>query len=379
VLGAIVAELDEAVEQKTGFVYAGGQIARLEITPSSSSVEFQYMSPATGTIFGADSTGIGGRRIELDPLGAEIPKTDPYISNQRLYADLKPPGHMFINGGDPYRFDMGCSLDGLQADCSLARRLTQSGAVAQIDENGRPVDIVNLGPGLYGRATQYWLPDPDGEKLDPNLSTEPGPINGGDIIVSNTEEDDRRGHYIDGFEFLPASFFLEKPQNTGTEQPLTPGQADIVWNAKESALLKLMLYKDCKDYIGAGAFDKLAGLWNNKQIKYFHGTQFAATESPDTIAAVRGGIWANSLLKGGSYSWDSTDRIVLGYLAFQPNVGGLTTAYKLDAEKALAFVLLHELKHIMSQTGHTKGAPDSDPNSNATWNQNIYDKCFKAK
>jgi hypothetical protein len=212
VLGAVVAELDDEGNQKTGFVYAGGQIARLEITPSSSSVEFQYMSPATGTIFGADSTGIGGRRIELDSMGAEIPKTDPYISNQRLYADLKPPGHMFINGGDPYRFDMGCSLDGLQADCSLARRLTQSGALAQLDENGRPVDIVNLGPGLYGRATQYWVADPDKDKLDPNLATKPGGnVDVGDVIVTNTDEDDRRGHYIDGFEFLPVQDSSREP------------------------------------------------------------------------------------------------------------------------------------------------------------------------
>jgi hypothetical protein len=113
-----------------------------------------------------------------------------------------------------------------------------------------------------------------------------------------------------------------------------------------------MLNKECRDYIGAGAFDKLQELWNTKQLKYFNGTQFSSSEPPDTVAATRGGRWSNSLMRGGPYSWDRTDRIVLGYLFFQPSVGGFTHDFDLSTESAMAFVLLHELKHVLSQAGH---------------------------
>src|SRR5712691_7053514 len=105
----------------------------------------------------------------------------------------------------------------------------------------------------------------------------------------------------------------------------------------------MQLQRECRDYVGPDAFDKLQGLWNDKQFKYFNGTQFSGSEPPNTIAAARGGIWANSLTRGGPYSWHSTNRIVLGYLFFNdPIVGGFTQSLNLSTKSAMAFVILHE-------------------------------------
>jgi len=80
VLGAVVAELDEDDELRTAFVFAGQRLASLEITPSTSAVYFRNLNPQTGTSYRTDHNGKGGRHEEFDPLGAQIPKLDPYIT-----------------------------------------------------------------------------------------------------------------------------------------------------------------------------------------------------------------------------------------------------------------------------------------------------------
>jgi len=80
VLGAVVAELDEDDELSTAFVFAGQRLASLEITPSTSAVYFRNLNPQTGTSYRTDHNGKGGRHEEFDPLGAQIPKLDPYIT-----------------------------------------------------------------------------------------------------------------------------------------------------------------------------------------------------------------------------------------------------------------------------------------------------------
>jgi len=88
VLGAVVAELDEDDELSTAFVFAGQRLASLEITPSTSAVYFRNLNPQTGTSYRTDHNGKGGRHEEFDPLGAQIPKLDPYITNYRLHSDM---------------------------------------------------------------------------------------------------------------------------------------------------------------------------------------------------------------------------------------------------------------------------------------------------
>lgn len=73
VLGMRVSELDDDGELKTGFVYAGRRIARLDMTPSSSTVEFEFVNPVTGTSIEANHTGLTTGFKEYDPLGAQVP------------------------------------------------------------------------------------------------------------------------------------------------------------------------------------------------------------------------------------------------------------------------------------------------------------------
>ncbi|HKG45448.1 MAG TPA: S8 family serine peptidase [Pyrinomonadaceae bacterium] len=128
VLGAVVAELDDEDVLTTAFVYAGKRIAALEITPSTSIVRFRNVNPETGTTYKTDYTGKGGRNEEFDPLGAQIPKIDPYVTNYRLYSDVKPPGKLFMNDASPYSYDNSCTWDGIQTPCHIVQRATASGA-----------------------------------------------------------------------------------------------------------------------------------------------------------------------------------------------------------------------------------------------------------
>jgi YD repeat-containing protein len=128
VLGAVVAELNDDDELTTAFVFAGKRVASLEITPSSSSVYFRASNPQTGTTYRTDYTGKGGRQEEFDPLRAQLPKTDPYISQQRLYSDLKPPGKLFMNDANPYAYDNSCSWDGIPTPCEIVNGAWASGA-----------------------------------------------------------------------------------------------------------------------------------------------------------------------------------------------------------------------------------------------------------
>lgn len=152
VLGAMVAELDEEGDPKTCFVYAGARIAKLEITPSSSTVKFEFTNPQTQTSYIADHTGKGGRDDEFDPLGAELPKFDPFLNNQRLYSDLKTPGKLFTAGSDPFRYDSNCELDGMPISCSLRQQLINNGALKLQITDGTTIDqipIDSYGLGIY--------------------------------------------------------------------------------------------------------------------------------------------------------------------------------------------------------------------------------------
>jgi len=151
VLGAIIAELDDDDELTTAFVYAGKRIAALEITPSTSIVRFRNVNPQTGATYKTDYTGKGGRDAESDPLGATIPKVDPYITNYRLYSDAKPPGKLFMNDASPYNYDNSCSWDGIQTPCYMVQQAKGSGAGDQVLEADVYIKYRRSDGSTYGR------------------------------------------------------------------------------------------------------------------------------------------------------------------------------------------------------------------------------------
>ena len=431
--GAVVQEINGNGEKTVGYVYLGGQVTAVQLHSSSDQVIWKHNSRTS--LYETYSNTTFVNRKEFDAMGADVQLEQP--------PEPPPPqGDGDIGGNGGYLMDRFANFFNLGGGCvgSISSAACSQVMTAQqyLDAQTRAFfgySWYDL-PGNANEAAQ-------GEErylsliqtgYDPAFrhfwGTYSLTVNGTAVqTIKNPTLDQMAaltqlaGAYQAMFDFLagiangaggangsaesagassgsiqtaygPDSGSVDYNTNTvtiyggaeyfvgsqgATEQPLTKGQADIVWNVKESALLKLLLYKDCKDYIGAGAFDKLVELWNSKQIKYFHGTQFSASESDGTIAAARGGVWSNGILSGGPYSWDSTKRIVLGYLFFQPNVGGITHDFNLSTEQAMAFVMLHELKHVLSQTGHPNPDPGNDPNSSAVWNQNIYDKCFKNK
>ena len=162
-MGAMVAELDAEGDLKTAFVYAARRLARLEVTPSSTSVNFEFADTQTGTTFQATHTGVGGVERELDSIGAQVPKIDPFISSNRLYSDLKPKGQLFIGGSDPYRFDGTCQLDGMPTSCDLVHRLMENGSLALKIGTGPtavvvPIDTWGISSQRVYRA-RWWKPD----------------------------------------------------------------------------------------------------------------------------------------------------------------------------------------------------------------------------
>ena len=179
VLGAMIAELDDEGDPTTCFVYAGSRIAKLDITPSSSSVKFEFNNPQTQTLYVTDHTGKGARNKEYDPLGAEVPNFDPFIfTNKRLYSDHKSPGDLFRNGGsDPFRYDSNCQLDGMPISCSLRQQLISSGSVMVqkgVGPTAERIPIDSYALGIYREWVPTGAPEKRVERLkvpdDPDIT-----------------------------------------------------------------------------------------------------------------------------------------------------------------------------------------------------------------
>lgn len=207
VLGAMIAELDDEGDPTTCFVYAGSRIAKLDITPSSSAVKFEFTNPQTQTLYVTDHTGKGARNKEYDPLGAEVPNFDPFIfTNKRLYSDHKSPGDLFRNGGsDPFRYDSNCQLDGMPISCSLRQQLISSGSVMVqkgVGPTAERIPIDSYGLGIY----REWVPTGAPAKRVPRLKVDDPDIT--DVIVTDTNV--QNGEYI--YKFFDMGPIAQGPQ-----------------------------------------------------------------------------------------------------------------------------------------------------------------------
>jgi YD repeat-containing protein len=109
--GAQMVELNQYGLKKSLWIYAGGErIAKEE----QGSVDFEDHNPATGswvTTNGHPSYRVATRE-ERDPVDAEIPVSNPFPLTPD-YVSNKWGEPLFIEGGDPFDYVSGITLDGL--------------------------------------------------------------------------------------------------------------------------------------------------------------------------------------------------------------------------------------------------------------------------
>jgi hypothetical protein len=142
------------------------------------------------------------------------------------------------------------------------------------------------------------------------------------------------------------------------EQALSPAQGSLVWNMIELAR-KALQRKECRNYVGEGAYNGLRKLWDSRRITYFPGVEFRAGG---------GRTWA---AMGPGPGWFSRKRMVLGHAFFDDREVDSDAAYfGISRDQARALTLLHEVRHYL-------GSGYVENHENGDWDKDIVKNCFK--
>jgi hypothetical protein len=152
VLGTQVVELDGNGVKTKGYVYANGErLAKQEVSPSGSAVWWYHLNPGTNSWVEVSEGGM--QRQEMDPMGAEVGTSDPYLSfPEPKYLDLRVDGQLYLEGGDPFDYGSGYEIDGMPVSASQLRHMLDTGSVvAGLHVNGHMVGFWDFtGHGNWG-------------------------------------------------------------------------------------------------------------------------------------------------------------------------------------------------------------------------------------
>ncbi len=173
--GSTVAEFDANGLKTAGYVYANGQrLAKQTVTPWYSYVTWEHPNAGSNSRVETNSSR-GVTRQELDPTGAEVGVTDPYVANPNPnYSSIKGTQPLFIDGGDPFDYSGGYAIDGMPVSRSeFTRRgeaetlnVTFSGLISGT------VPLVSFGLGIFGYdRPDGWHRDEEGLSLDWGTAT----------------------------------------------------------------------------------------------------------------------------------------------------------------------------------------------------------------
>lgn len=129
--GAKVLELDGNGVKTAGYVYANGtRLAKQEGDPTFSGVSWYHFNGGTDSWVETGSERLATRQ-EMDPDGAEVGTEDPWVAPEEPpnYENLKGSEPLYIEGGDPFDYATGVTIDGLPASkAQIARMLGKAGA-----------------------------------------------------------------------------------------------------------------------------------------------------------------------------------------------------------------------------------------------------------
>ncbi|QQS46047.1 MAG: hypothetical protein IPM66_19330 [Acidobacteriota bacterium] len=128
--GQIVYELDESGNRRRANIYGiGGLLARGTMSGGTDEFRWRVADPVTGNWGDTSSAGGYVDTVQLDPLGAEVGSSDPYLLNpDPTYPEMKDDEPLYIEGGDPFDLSGGCTLDGMPVPCSFAFNSARVGA-----------------------------------------------------------------------------------------------------------------------------------------------------------------------------------------------------------------------------------------------------------
>ena len=383
---------------KRGYVYAGGQMVAIQDKTDLNvqQVTWVHQDPVTKSQRFTNSAGaLLSQRIDLDPWGNETAKTvDPTSLQQK-------PVHRFTtyerdaNGTDEAmhrrynsvrsRFEQPDPSDGsydLTNPQSFNRyAYVQNDPVNFIDPSGLTMSwntnyIDSLGGvyyNVFGAGYDSWL-GILGDDGDPGFDRGQGEFSFTRVAYRGWVPD-REGILHPGYMIL-IFYGVTAPGGVrdfgdglggggggrdplasgATEQPLTPDQGSLVWNALEVARSALVSDK-CRRYVGEHAYNELRKLWDNYQITYFPGVQFRDD---------RGEVWAST-------RWNilGVTGVVLSYKFFSDQMVSASAAgYGITPIQRRALTLLHEARHVLCP-----GCEYAEDHED--WNSDIVNACFK--
>jgi hypothetical protein len=188
--GAKVVELDANGNKIAGYVYANGvRVAEQEVEPTFGGVKWQHLNPGTNSWVETASNRLAGRQ-EMDPDGAEVGTADPWVVPQAppTYENLKGEEPLYIEGGDPFDYVSGYTLDGLPMTRSELNRILGKLGVSRV------FDVYHVDPEFASEKYRpYW--------------TRP--------------------------EFYHHSFTVDPPQQSRRQAPQGPSISRPGWNGKQ--------------------------------------------------------------------------------------------------------------------------------------------------
>lgn len=128
--GQTITELNQFGQKVRGYVYAGGQeVAKQE----GGQVLWSHRDISGVSTRLTSSSGTVTSKVETDPLGTQVADTSNYNYNGGGNGYGFNPNGFY---GDPTMPNMGCSADGLPADCNWVQRMINSGAAVQCPPGG---------------------------------------------------------------------------------------------------------------------------------------------------------------------------------------------------------------------------------------------------
>ncbi|HEX8500465.1 MAG TPA: S8 family serine peptidase [Pyrinomonadaceae bacterium] len=141
--GKVVTELDQFGAKRLTYVRAEQAAVAKQ---AGGEVYWVHTDPVTGSLRESNNGGFLLSRFEYDPLGDEVPLTDPAPPEEQT-PDYEYAGG-YGDSGNPYDGASGCTLDGQPVPCSLAMSLVNIGAAAQCPNN-------YCGPRHNGRTWEF--------------------------------------------------------------------------------------------------------------------------------------------------------------------------------------------------------------------------------
>jgi hypothetical protein len=110
--------------KKRGYFYAGG--ARIANRDQYGAMHYEHAVPGTNSWVETREDNRYADRKERDPSGGELPLFD--VNPDQGYGSTKGDSPLFIDGGDPFDYSSGRSIDGMPVSEAEFNRQTGGGA-----------------------------------------------------------------------------------------------------------------------------------------------------------------------------------------------------------------------------------------------------------